>query len=80
MQAATTRANQQIFYSTDLGLASFDPDDFDVTDGWVTIKGGSIDLDDLPNWQPSALARSTAGTGVRGSKFSNSCRKWRRYC
>ena len=40
-------------------------DDFEITDGWVTIKGGSIDLDDLPSLaQYQALARSTAGTGA----------------
>ena len=65
MQAATTRANSTNILQSDLGLASFDSDDFDVTDGWVTIKGGSIDLDDLPSLaQYQALARSTAGTGA----------------
>ena len=65
MNAATTSANATGIAQSDLGLVAFDDGDFTVTDGWVTIKGGSIDLDDLPSLaQYQALARSTAGTGA----------------
>ena len=33
--------------TSDLGLAAFDSGDFRVTDGWVTLKGGSVDLADI---------------------------------
>ena len=47
MQAATTRANATNIVQADLGLASFDSDDFTITDGWVTIKENGVDADDL---------------------------------
>ena len=47
MNAATTRANATGIAQADLGLASFDSDDFSVTNGWVTLKGGSVDLSDI---------------------------------
>ena len=47
MNAATTRANATGITQADLGLASFDSDDFDITDGWVTLKGNDVDLDDI---------------------------------
>ena len=48
MNAAGTRANATGITQADLGLASFDDDDFTVTNGWVTIKANEIDLADLP--------------------------------
>jgi len=47
MNAATTRADAVGIAQADLGLAAFDADDFDVTDGWVTLKGGAVDLADI---------------------------------
>lgn len=65
MQAATTRANDTGITQADLGLVSFDSGDFTVTNGWVTLKSASVDLDDLPELANSfAFGRSTAGTGA----------------
>ena len=64
MNAATTRANATGIVQADLGLASFDDDDFTVTDGWVTLKDNAVDLTDLPELdQYEAYGRQTAGTG-----------------
>ena len=64
MNAATTRANATGIAQSDLGLASFDADDFTVTDGWVTLKEGSVDYADLPDMaQNTVLGRTTAGSG-----------------
>lgn len=48
MNAASTRANATSITQADRGLASFDSSQFDVTDGWVTIKNNGITLSDLP--------------------------------
>ena len=65
MQAASTRASDAGITQADLGLASFDDDDFTVTNGWVTLKGGAIDLADLPELNNFfAFGRNTAGTGA----------------
>jgi hypothetical protein len=64
MQAASTRANASGIAQADLGLASFDDDDFDVTDGWVTLKANSVDFADLPSVaQNTVFGRTTAGAG-----------------
>jgi len=65
MQAATTRANDTGITQADLGLASFDSGDFTVTNGWVTLKSGSVDLADLPELDNFfSYGRNTAGTGA----------------
>jgi len=65
MNAATTRANDTGITQADLGLASFDSGDFTVTNGWVTLKSGSVDLADLPELDNFfAFGRNTAGTGA----------------
>jgi hypothetical protein len=65
MQAASTRANDTGITQADLGLASFDEGDFTVTNGWVTLKPGSVDLGDLPELDNFfAYGRNTAGTGA----------------
>ena len=64
MTAATTRANATGITQADLGLASFDDDDFSITDGWVTIKANEIDLDDLPVLtQYQLFGRTTNSSG-----------------
>ena len=65
MQAASTRANDTGITQADLGLASFDEGDFTVTNGWVTLKPGAVDLGDLPELDNFfAYGRNTAGTGA----------------
>jgi hypothetical protein len=64
MNAATTRANATGISQADLGLAAFDSGDFSVTDGWVTLAAGAVDLADLPNIaQYQTYGKNTAGAG-----------------
>jgi len=64
MNAATTRSDATGITQADLGLASFDDDDFTVTDGWVTIKANEIDLADLPVLtQYQIFGRTTNSSG-----------------
>jgi hypothetical protein len=65
MQAATTRANATGIAQADLGLAAFDDSDFAVTDGWVTLKTGSVDLADLEE-----IPNNTALTNISGATAS----------
>ena len=64
MQAASTRANATGITQSDLGLASFDSDDFEVTNGWVAIKANSLDFNDLPQIATNkALGNVSGSTG-----------------
>jgi hypothetical protein len=65
MNAASTRANATGIAQTDLGLASFDDGDFSVTNGWVTLKTGNIDLSDIV-----PIANMTALTNISGASAS----------
>ena len=65
MNAATTRANATGITQSDLGLASFDDGDFAVTNGWVTLKTGSVDLSDIEE-----IANNTALTNISGATAS----------
>jgi hypothetical protein len=47
MNAATTRANATDITQADLGLASFDSANFEVTNGWVGIKENGIALGEI---------------------------------
>jgi len=64
MNAATTRANASGISQSDLGLVSFDSDDFSVTDGWVTLKANDVDFADLPQIATNkALGNVSGSTG-----------------
>ena len=65
MNAASTRANATGIAQTDLGLASFDDGDFSITNGWVTLKTGNIDLSDIV-----PIANMTALTNISGASAS----------
>jgi hypothetical protein len=65
LEAATTRANATGIAQADLGSAAFDDAKFEVTDGWVTVKTGSVNLADLENIATdTVLGRSAVGTGA----------------
>jgi len=65
LNAATTRANATGIAQADLGVASFDSGDFTVTDGWVTLKTGSVDLVDI-----ETIPNNTALTNISGATAS----------
>ena len=63
MNAATTRANASGITQADLGLASFDAENFEITDGWVGIKAGGVALSEIQNiGNGSILANFTGGS------------------
>ena len=65
LNAATTRVNATGIAQADLGSASFDDAKFEVTDGWVTVKAGSVPISDLENIaSDTVLGRSDADTGA----------------
>jgi len=65
LNAASTRANATGITQADLGVASFDSGDFAVTNGWVTLKTGSVDLTDIEQ-----IANNTALTNISGATAS----------
>ena len=65
LNAATTRADATGIAQADLGSAAFDDAKFEVTDGWVTVKTGSVNLADLENIaSDTVLGRSAVGSGA----------------
>jgi hypothetical protein len=65
LNAATTRVNATGIAQADLGSASFDDAKFSITDGWVTVKAGSVPVSDLQSIATdTVLGRSAAGDGA----------------
>jgi hypothetical protein len=65
LEAATTRADATGISQSDLGSVSFDDLKFEVTNGWVTVKTGSIPVSDLETIATdTVVGRSEAGTGA----------------
>jgi hypothetical protein len=63
MNAATTRANATGISQADRGLASFDSANFEITNGWVTLKDNGVPLADLAQIATkTVLGNSTLGT------------------
>lgn len=63
MNAATTRANATGISQADRGLASFDSANFEITNGWVTLKDNGVPLADLSQIATkTVLGNSTLGT------------------
>ena len=78
MNAATTRANATGIAQADLGLASFDSANFEITDGWVGIKAAGISNAELANsgitigsTSISLGATSTSLAGMTGIAFTS---------
>jgi len=64
LNAATTRADATGITQANLGVASFDDARFEITDGWVTVKAGSVPLSDIELIdEDMVLGRSLAGNG-----------------
>ena len=64
MNAATTRASATGITQADRGLSSFSSSDFDVTDGWVSLKANSVALSDITQIaSKTVLGNSTLTTG-----------------
>ena len=64
LSSSTTRANATGITQADKGVSSFDSAQFDVTDGWVTLKDNGINLTDLPQIATkTVLGNSTLVTG-----------------
>ena len=77
MNAPTTRADAVGIAQADPDWA-FDADDFDVTDGWVTLKAGRVDLADIEEiadltaleiYGASAITEVPSSTGGNDSLF-----------
>ena len=71
MQAAdTSAAAPGSFDQSLLGLAKFDSDDFDVTNGWVTLKSGSVDLADIEEIADLTALGNVSGASATPTEVS----------
>ena len=62
LNAATTRTNATGIAQADLGSVSFDSAKFEVTDGWVTVKAGSVPVSDLEDIATKSVLGNNLGT------------------
>jgi hypothetical protein len=73
MNAATTRANATSITQADLGLASFDSANFEITDGWVGIKAQGVSAGELNNTLDLSGKSVTLAAGeISNSELANS--------
>jgi hypothetical protein len=64
LTSAGTRANATGITQAEKGVSSFDSAQFDVTDGWVTLRDNGVNLTDLPQIATkTVLGNSTLATG-----------------
>ena len=64
MTAATTRANATSISQADLGLASFDENNFEITDGWVGIKEGGVALGEIATISDARILGNFSGVSA----------------
>lgn len=64
LNAASTRANATGISQADLGVASFDTSNFEVTNGWVGIKAGGISRSELENVTVDRILGNLGGTAT----------------
>jgi hypothetical protein len=64
MNASTTRANATSITQADLGLASFDSTNFDITDGWVGIKDGGVALSEIATISDARILGNFSGSSA----------------
>lgn len=65
MNAAGVRANATGISQSDLGLASFDADDFAADNGWITLN--NVDLDDIVEIANNNVIGNVSGSTARPS-------------
>ena len=72
MNAATTRVNASGIVQADLGLASFDSANFEITGGWVGIKAGGIALTEIANIGNGSILANFTGSATYPREVSAS--------
>jgi hypothetical protein len=70
MNAATTRADATSITQADLGLASFDSANFEITDGWVGIKAGGIALGEIATISDARILGNFSGSAASPSELT----------
>jgi hypothetical protein len=64
MNAATTRASATSITQADRGLASFDSANFNASNGWISIKSGSIAYTQLANISTGTILGNFTGSST----------------